>query len=167
MEGSIKQWFSFVKPNFHKYVEPQRHVAGEYCVRTCMYYILIFGLDIIIPRSIENKVAISMRPFIQGLQFPVLISSCIIGMISDRIHKTLAQKSRMHQEELKRLGKIAEDAPLSSNVIVLHQGRQVVGINTLILNPATPRDDFIFYFDRMAALLVERCASVSIVWLVC
>jgi len=28
IEGCIKQWFSFVKPNFHKYVEPQRNVAG-------------------------------------------------------------------------------------------------------------------------------------------
>lgn len=28
MEGCVKQWFSFVKPNFHKYVEPQRLVAG-------------------------------------------------------------------------------------------------------------------------------------------
>lgn len=28
VEGCIKQWFNFVKPNFHKYVEPQRNVAG-------------------------------------------------------------------------------------------------------------------------------------------
>jgi len=30
MAGCIKQWFSFVKPNFHKFVEPQRLVAGQY-----------------------------------------------------------------------------------------------------------------------------------------
>ena len=30
IEGCIKQWFAFVKPNFHKYVEPQRHVAGKH-----------------------------------------------------------------------------------------------------------------------------------------
>lgn len=29
IEGCIKQWFSFVKPNYHKYVEPQRNVAGK------------------------------------------------------------------------------------------------------------------------------------------
>ena len=29
IEGCIKQWFSFVKPNFSKYVEPQKQVAGE------------------------------------------------------------------------------------------------------------------------------------------
>lgn len=28
IEGCIKQWFAFVKPNFHKFVEPQRNVAG-------------------------------------------------------------------------------------------------------------------------------------------
>lgn len=41
IEGCIKQWFSFVKPNFHKFVMPQRDVA-----------------DIIVPRGMENKVAI-------------------------------------------------------------------------------------------------------------
>ena len=30
IEGCIKQWFSFVKPNFSKYVEPQRNVAGMF-----------------------------------------------------------------------------------------------------------------------------------------
>lgn len=28
IEGVIKQWFAFVKPNFESYVEPQRKVAG-------------------------------------------------------------------------------------------------------------------------------------------
>jgi uridine kinase len=28
IEGCIKQWFTFVKPNFERYVEPQRKVAG-------------------------------------------------------------------------------------------------------------------------------------------
>ena len=28
IEGCIKQWFGFVKPNFERYVEPQRKVAG-------------------------------------------------------------------------------------------------------------------------------------------
>jgi uridine kinase len=28
IEGVVKQWFAFVKPNFESYVEPQRKVAG-------------------------------------------------------------------------------------------------------------------------------------------
>ena len=35
IEGCIKQWFSFVKPNYHKYVEPQRNVAGKF--KFCYY----------------------------------------------------------------------------------------------------------------------------------
>lgn len=61
IEGCIKQWFGFVKPNFEKvrpssvisgtrrqadpiqYVEPQRKVA-----------------DLIVPRGIENRVALGI-----------------------------------------------------------------------------------------------------------
>lgn len=65
----------------------------------------------------------------------------------------------MHQVELERLGKEAENNPLSRNVIVLEEKPQIVGINSLILTPSTDREDFIFYFDRIVALLVERAAA--------
>jgi|TARA_R110002003_G_scaffold96_33_gene7708 uridine kinase len=122
IEGCIKQWFNFVKPNFYKYVAPQREIA-----------------DLIIPRGIENKVA--------------------IAMVSDQVRKTLADKSTSHQVELRRLGKIAEDSPLSSNAIVLEQTNQVRGMHTLLLDPRTSREDFAFYFDRMVALLVETACD--------
>ncbi|EAT83845.2 hypothetical protein SNOG_08677 [Parastagonospora nodorum SN15] len=122
IEGCIKQWFGFVKPNFYKYVAPQREIA-----------------DLIIPRGIENKVAISM--------------------VSDQVRKTLADKSELHQVELKRLGRIAEDNPLSKNAIVLKQTNQVRGVHTLLLDPKTSREDFVFYFDRMVALLVETACD--------
>ncbi|KAK0852741.1 Uridine kinase [Friedmanniomyces endolithicus] len=130
IEGCIKQWFSFVKPNFHKYVEPQRNVA-----------------DIIVPRGVENRVAISM--------------------VSDRIHKTLKQKSRSHQLELKRLGEISEDAPLSVNVTILQQTNQVRGINTIIMDPEGDREDFIFYFDRLVVLLVEKACEAGLHFTAC
>ncbi|KAI8942555.1 hypothetical protein NX059_000615 [Plenodomus lindquistii] len=122
IEGCIKQWFGFVKPNFYKYVAPQREIA-----------------DLIIPRGIENKVAISM--------------------VSNQVRQTLEQKSIAHQTELRRLGKIAEDNPLSSNAIVLKQTNQVMGMHTLLLDPETSREDFVFYFDRMVALLIETAAD--------
>lgn len=118
IEGCIKQWFGFVKPNFYKYVAPQREIA-----------------DIIIPRGIENIVA--------------------IGMVSGQIQKTLTHKSIQHQMELRRLGKIAEDNPLSSNAMILKQTNQVRGIHTLLVDPATNREDYIFYFDRLTALMIE------------
>lgn len=80
-------------------------------------------------------------------------------MVADRIRKTLEIKSNAHQEELKRLGEYAEELPLSPNVAVLDGTPQITGINTLISSPRVDREDFVFYFDRLAALLVERATE--------
>lgn len=77
-------------------------------------------------------------------------------MVSDRIVKTLRQKSKQHQEELKRLGEATEEAPLSRNVTVLDGTPQIRGINTILMSPDTSREEFIFYFDRLASLLMEQ-----------
>ncbi|KAL1311857.1 hypothetical protein AAFC00_001931 [Neodothiora populina] len=122
IEGCIKQWFKFVKPNFHLYVEPQRNVA-----------------DIIVPRGIENRVAISM--------------------VSDRIIKTLGAKSKQHQADLTRLGQATAEAPLSKNVTILDGTPQIRGINTILMDSRTSREDFIFYFDRLASLLMEHATD--------
>ena len=34
IEGCIKQWFNFVKPNFYRYVGPQREIAGKLSLST-------------------------------------------------------------------------------------------------------------------------------------
>lgn len=81
-------------------------------------------------------------------------------MISDRIHKTLHEKSTSHQAELRRLGKAFEDAPLSNNVVVMEHTNQIRGINTLLMDPDVSREDFIFYFDRLAVLLVEKASEL-------
>lgn len=119
IEGCIKQWMSFVKPNYEKFVEPQRKVA-----------------DIIIPARLDNRVAIDI----------------VVG----HVKRTLKQKSRKHQEELQRLGKQVEDEPLSKNVMLLEQTREITGMNTVIQNPMTAEVDFIFYFDRLSTLLIEK-----------
>lgn len=77
-------------------------------------------------------------------------------MVSDRIIKTLHEKSKQHRAELKRLGEAAEEAPLSKNVTVLDGTPQIRGINTILMNPETPREEFVFYFDRLASLLMEQ-----------
>ena len=77
-------------------------------------------------------------------------------MVVKHIQRVLAEKSRKHQKELQSLGKQVEDEPLSPNVLLLKETRQVVGMNTIIENPRTREVDFIFYFDRLATLLVER-----------
>ena len=109
----------WVKPNFEKYVEPQRKAA-----------------DIIIPCRAENKVA--------------------INMVIQHIQRTLKEKSRRHQDELKRLGDHAEDEPLSPNVLVLPNTPQFQGMSTTLQSSMTDKVDFIFVFDRLSSLLVER-----------
>jgi uridine kinase len=83
-------------------------------------------------------------------------------MVSDRIKKTLNQKSTQHQLELARLGLFAENQPLAAkNTILIEQTPQIKGMNTLLLDPMTDREDFIFYFDRLASLLVETATTFS------
>ncbi|MCJ1277566.1 Uridine kinase [Puttea exsequens] len=119
IQGVIKQWMAFVKPNFERYVEPQRKVA-----------------DIIVPRGVQNRVA--------------------IDMVVEHVQRKLRQKSEKHQEELQKLRRQAEDEPLSGNVLLLDKSRQVEGMSTILQNPMTAEVDFIFYFDRISTLLVER-----------
>ncbi len=74
----------------------------------------------------------------------------------EHVKRKLIEKSRKHQEDLQRLGRQVEDDPLSENVLLLKQTRQIVGMSTIIQNPMTQEVDFTFYFDRISSLLVER-----------
>lgn len=77
-------------------------------------------------------------------------------MIVKHVQRILKEKSRKHQEALQKLGEEVEDEPLSKNVMILAETKQVRGMNTIIQNSDTSDVDFIFYFDRMSTLLVER-----------
>ena len=76
-------------------------------------------------------------------------------MVVGRIRHILDMKSQRHQDELKRLGQQAEGDITSSKLQFLTQSNQVKGINTILHNPATNEVDYIFYFDRLSAILVE------------
>ena len=77
-------------------------------------------------------------------------------MVVEHVQRKLRQKSEKHQEELQKLRRQAEDEPLSGNVLLLDKSRQVEGMSTILQNPMTAEVDFIFYFDRISTLLVER-----------
>ncbi|KAK6819606.1 uridine kinase [Apiospora arundinis] len=118
VEGCIKQWFAFVKPNFENYVEPQKNVA-----------------DIIVPRGIENRVAMSM--------------------VTQYIERRLLEKSTRHRAALKSLERGYDSEPLSDRVFVLPQTPQLRGMSTIIQDIDTSSEDFVFYFDRLSCLLLE------------
>jgi uridine kinase len=77
-------------------------------------------------------------------------------MVVKHIQRKLQDKSDRHTEELNRLGLIAAAVELPSNVHVLPSTPQLLGMNTILQNPATEQEDFIFYFDRLASILVEK-----------
>jgi uridine kinase len=77
-------------------------------------------------------------------------------MVVQYIERTLTEKSKSHRAELKKLGQIAEDDPISPNVLTLVQTPQLRGMSTIIQDIDTSTEDFIFYFDRLTTLLVEQ-----------
>lgn len=77
-------------------------------------------------------------------------------MVVQYIERKLIDKSKHHRAELKALGQNSEADPLSEKVYVLEQTSQLRGMSTIIQDIDTPAEDFIFYFDRLATLLVEQ-----------
>jgi len=76
-------------------------------------------------------------------------------MVTQYIERKLIDKSIRHRAELKRLGKAVEEEPLSERVLLHPQTPQLKGMNTIIQDRYTSAEDFIFYFDRLATLLIE------------
>lgn len=119
LEGALKQWETFVKPNAVAFVTPTMQNA-----------------DLVIPRGLENTIAIEL-------------------MIK-HIQKQLALKSSLHLRRLKSLG-LGSKFPLLrfSKLKVLPTTTHTSGIHSILFSESTDRTDFIFYFDRIANLLVE------------
>jgi uridine kinase len=114
---------------------------------------VLISIDIIVPRGVENRVAIS-----KCLREPAAIVLIVKAMVIQYIERKLIEKSKAHRAELKKLGQSSEDDPLSEKVLLLAQTSQLRGMNTIIQDIDTSAEDFIFYFDRLATLLVEQYA---------
>ncbi len=119
----LLQYNKFVKPSLDNYVRHQIHAA-----------------DIVVPRGVENTVAIGM----------------IVGYIS----RALSAKSDAHRQTLLTLRK--SNGPLDAipaNVTTLPQTHQIRGMHTIIRNKTTERGDFIFYMERLAGVIIERAVE--------
>ena len=77
-------------------------------------------------------------------------------MVVQFIEQKLLEKSKHHRAALTRLELEAQTEPLSDKVVILEQTPQLRGMNTIIQDIDTSSEDFIFYFDRLAALVVEQ-----------
>lgn len=81
----------------------------------------------------------------------------ILDMVVKHIQRKLQEKSEQHTEELRKLGFLAAEVELPPNVHVMPSTPQFLGMNTILQNPATEHVEFVFYFDRLASLLIEKC----------
>lgn len=77
-------------------------------------------------------------------------------MMVQFIEKKLFEKSRHHREALARLEASCKESPLSDRVVVLDATPQLRFMNTILQNIDTGPEDFIFYFDRLASLIIEQ-----------
>lgn len=77
-------------------------------------------------------------------------------MVTQYIERKLVEKSKHHRAELKRLGQSSENQPIPSNVALLDETSQLKGMDTIIRDIDTGAEEFLFYFDRLATLLVEQ-----------
>ncbi|KAI8983947.1 uridine kinase [Mycotypha africana] len=117
--GVLDQYTRFVKPSFDNYVRPTMKFA-----------------DVIIPRGLENAIAIDlMTKHIQS-QLQESMFSFRWGLL---------------------------DTPLSDHlpesVHVLPTTNQIKGVHTILRDRNTDRDEFVFYADRLAVLLIEHAVS--------
>lgn len=82
-------------------------------------------------------------------------------MVVQFIQQKLLEKSAHHRARLTQLEISAQSEPLSNKVHIMKQTPQLRGMNTIIHDIDTPSEDFIFYFDRVSALLVEEYVCPS------
>ncbi|KAI5966025.1 URK1 [Candida theae] len=123
LNGAIKQWTTFVKPNAVRYINPTKENA-----------------DLVIPRGLDNTIA--------------------INLMIKHIKNQLALKSKKHLENLKSLGYSIEfKVENYPNLKILPPTNQLRGINSILFNKQTSRDDFIFYFNRLSGVLIEYAQS--------
>lgn len=77
-------------------------------------------------------------------------------MMVQFIERKLFEKSTHHREALSRLEATGKEKPLSNRVVILDDTPQLKFMNTILQDIDTSAEDFIFYFDRLAALIVEQ-----------
>ncbi|KAF9003983.1 armadillo/beta-catenin/plakoglobin [Cyathus striatus] len=127
VEGVLDQYLRYVKPSYDNFVRPTAAYA-----------------DIIVPGS-NNAVA--------------------IDLISTHIKQQLQERTRQFREKIavphlyynfgSRDG--VTTPPLEElGLTVLEQTPQLTGIFTIMRNKETHKQDFVFFADRLATILVER-----------
>ncbi|KAL0089066.1 uridine kinase [Phycomyces blakesleeanus] len=115
VQGVIDQYTRFVKPSYDDHIRPTVKYA-----------------DVIIPRGLENTVAIDL--LVKHVQLQL-------------------QESKLDLRW--SLSNIQVGKNLPVNVHVLPVTNQIKGIHTILRDRTTPRDEFVFYAERLTTLIME------------
>ncbi|KAI9598087.1 uridine kinase [Syncephalis fuscata] len=121
LRGVIDQYERFVKPMYDQYVHPT-----------------IQNADVIIPRGLDNHIA--------------------IDLIAKHVQRQLRERRFSFRWTLARGCNNLDAVP--DNVKILKQTSQLKAIHTILRNHETERDDFIFYSERLSNLVVEQGLSL-------
>ncbi|XP_064629866.1 uridine-cytidine kinase-like 1 isoform X2 [Lineus longissimus] len=119
-----------VLQQYNTYVKP----AFEHYIAPTMK-----NADIIVPRGAENEVA--------------------VNLIVQHVHKKLEERGNTLRSQLANQHH-AKEKGLPTSVFILENKPQVRGLHTYIRNQETPRDEFIFYSNRLMRLLIEHVLSM-------
>lgn len=111
-------------------------------------------------RFVKPNAVASVNPTMQNADLVIpkgLENTRAIELMIKHIQTQLAAKSAEH---LKRLRKLGRGPPIDlarvANVSFLPHSTHTSGIHLILLRETTDRTDFIFYFDRVAMLLIEQ-----------
>lgn len=96
--------------------------------------------NIVIPRGSDNTVA--------------------LDLLIAHLRKLLNQKSIDHIEHLKSLGKVITRIDWNK-IHLLENTNQLKAIKTIIMNKYSSNDDFIFYFNRIASILISEALNFT------
>ncbi|KAJ1307658.1 hypothetical protein OPQ81_001751 [Rhizoctonia solani] len=98
---------------------------------------------------------------------PGVRNSVAIDLITTHIRKKLSERSFQFRDKLARSDSLVHipsspttSADATCNLIVLPQTPQLRGIYTILRDKETPREDFIFYADRLATLICEKAMEL-------
>ncbi|KAK7033152.1 Armadillo/beta-catenin/plakoglobin [Favolaschia claudopus] len=125
VDGILEQYLRYVKPAYDNYVLPSQRYA-----------------DIIVPGS-HNQVAID------------LIGTHIRRKLHERTN-AFRHKMAIPHLYTSPSGTVVPECKLEDlNLSILPQTRQLQGISTILRSQTSSRQDFIFFVDRLATILME------------
>ncbi|KAL5504303.1 URK1 [Sanghuangporus vaninii] len=137
IESVLSQYLRFVKPAYDDFVLPTSRYA-----------------DIIVP-GLDNSVAVE------------LITTHIRRQLDRRtrsFRESMARSQEGRYNTLLRSLSPSREEPLplleKLNVHVLEQTAQLRGIYTILRDKNTPREDFIFFVDRLSMFLAEQALAL-------